>query len=173
MVSSSFVPSFTVFSLSHCANMFCVRPAAAGADAANALCALLVLPECVGRFRFMVYFCRYYSRRHALLSHTSPQGNHFALTEQITNFVIFRSFHFVSFRLLWLWPTGAFLKQPPSMSIIICAGSIASKIWFSFCRVGFVHYVAYLPGFAICVLSSGCLCLCVCARNWMLNWALN
>lgn len=99
MVSSSFVPSFTVFSLSHCANMFCVRPAAAGADAANALCALLVLPECVGRFRFMVYFCRYYSPRHALLSHTSPQGNHFALTEQITNFVIFRSFHFVSFAL--------------------------------------------------------------------------
>lgn len=80
--------------------MFCVRPAAAGAaaaaDAANALCALLVLPECVGRFRFrfMVYFCRYYSPR------ASPQGNHFALTEQITNFVIFRSFHFVSFRLL-------------------------------------------------------------------------
>lgn len=28
----------------------------------------------------------------------SPQGNHFALTEQITNFVIFRSFHFVLFR---------------------------------------------------------------------------
>lgn len=83
--------------------MFCVRPAAAGAaaaaDAANALCALLVLPECVGRFRFrfIVYFCRY-SPRHARLSHASPQGNHFALTEQITNFVIFRSFHFVSFR---------------------------------------------------------------------------
>lgn len=28
----------------------------------------------------------------------SPQGNHFASTEQITNFVIFRSFHFISFR---------------------------------------------------------------------------
>jgi len=39
-------------------------------------------------------------RRHA------PRGNHFALTEQITNFVVFSfiAFHFISFALHLLFP---------------------------------------------------------------------
>lgn len=147
--------------------MFCVRPAAAaaaGADAANALCALLVLPECVGRFRFrfMVYFCRYYSPRHAHVhASLSPQGNHFALTEQITNFVIFRSFHFVSFRLT-VADGGIPEAAAPACLLLFVPVLLLLKSGFLFVSGGFLYTTLHIYPASLFVFSQVCLCLCVC-----------
>lgn len=91
----------------------------------------------------------------------SPQGNHFALTEQITNFVIFRSFHFVSFALT-LADGGIPEAAAPACLLLFVPVLLLLKSGFSFC-VGWVLYTTlHIYPASLFVFSRVCLCFCVC-----------
>lgn len=75
--------------------MFCARPAASASAAAIAFVRFVGVTRMRWPFPFPFYGL-FLQILFPFTMPTSPQGNHFALTEQITNFVIFRSFHFMS-----------------------------------------------------------------------------
>lgn len=129
---SSFLPSFTVFTRSLCELVLCFAAAATEY-------ALLVLPVSVTGYIFLILLALPPLPRHA------PRGNHFALTEQITNFVIFSfiSFHFIPFAFASpSLPQGHFLKQTNicivvlvvicvvSVLLLFCGSRFCFQIWF-------------------------------------------
>lgn len=152
--------------------MFCARPAASAA-AANAFVRFVG----VTRMRWPFPFPFHGLFLQILFPFTMPappQGNHFALTEQITNFVIFRSFHFISFRCvafrLVCFGCGQrghsrSSSSPACLLLFVPVLLLLKSGFLFFFRVGFVLNVAYLLGYAVCVSSSLPVCVCVCVNE--------
>jgi len=166
---SSFVPSSTVFTLPLC-ELVLYSDSDSAATATTEFSSLLLAVSVTG-YIFVILLPL------PPLPHHAPRGNHFALTEQITNFVIFSFISFHSVCICFL-PKGRFLKQPNfcivvvvivvicvvSVLLLFCGSRFCFQIWFpryilSFFAFGwFIHFSVLF----CCLLVFSSMSVCVC-----------